>query len=51
LYRPVSACGLIRIKGERTRPLREWEGLKRRPTLFVYRTTRPRLGLGLLRWS
>ena len=35
MYRPVSACGPIRVGGERTRPVREWEGLTRRPTLFV----------------
>ncbi len=34
VYRPVSACGLTRVGGERTRPLREWEELPRRPTLF-----------------
>jgi hypothetical protein len=38
VYRPVSACGLIRVGGERTRPVREWEELKHRPTLFARRS-------------
>ena len=39
VYRPVSACGLIRVGGERTRPVVEWVGYTAAPPCPVWLTS------------